>query len=823
MTKKSDAPAIRFKGFSDAWEQRKLGDISEIKTGPFGSTLHADDYVSDGTPIITTEHFKTGALPRSKNGLPQVSDSDYKRLTAYTLDDGDIVFSRVGSVDINALITPFQSNWLFSGRVLRVRPQTNISSQFLHTRLETESIKTDIRTRAVGQTMPSINTEILKTTPLVLPSSAAEQEQIGSYFAALDNLITLHQRKFEKLTNVKKSMLEKMFPQNGSSYPEIRFKGFTDPWEQRKFEEVFDCTVPNNTLSRAELSYDEGTVLNVHYGDVLIKYGSVLDVQKDDIPRIPHRCREDFNGALLQDGDVIIADTAEDETTGKACEIGNLQGSAIVSGLHTMVCRPRNRMALGYLGYYLNSNAYHHQLLPLMQGIKVLSLSRSNIQKTSVSYPIAVKEQQLIAYYFSQLDNLITLHQRKCANLCSPSRVVFSLLFATSTFSWEQRKLSELTSMHARIGWQNLRTSEFLDSGDYMLITGTDFNDGAINFSTCHYVERERYEQDRNIQIRNGSILITKDGTLGKVAYVQRLSMPATLNAGVFNVQIKDANNVDEKYLFQYLKAPFLMDYVDKKATGGTIKHLNQSILVDFPVILPRRSEQILIGAFFQQLDNLITLHQRECISFTGKSVGLIQAINKKQITSSWEQRKFSDITFPAGEKNKDNLPLESYSITNEHGFVPQDEKFENGGTMREADKRMYYIVSPNSFAYNPARINVGSIGYQNIGKNVIVSSLYEVFKTSEDVDDRLLWHWFKSPDFQKLIMQLQEGGVRLYFYYDKLCMGEVSLPSLEEQRKIGKLFDTLDNLITLHQRKPFLMKWRTSDANRNQTNRLVL
>ena len=172
----------------------------------------------------------------------------------------------------------------------------------------------------------------------------------------------------------------------------------------------------------------------------------------------------------------------------------------------------------------------------------------------------------------------------------------------------------------------------------------------------------------------------------------------------------------------------------------------------------------------------------------------------------SWEQRKFSDITFPAGEKNKDNLPLESYSITNEHGFVPQDEKFENGGTMREADKRMYYIVSPNSFAYNPARINVGSIGYQNIGKNVIVSSLYEVFKTSEDVDDRLLWHWFKSSDFQKLIMQLQEGGVRLYFYYDKLCMGEVSLPSLDEQRKIGKLFDTLDNLITLHQRKCALL-----------------
>ena len=177
-------------------------------------------------------------------------------------------------------------------------------------------------------------------------------------------------------------------------------------------------------------------------------------------------------------------------------------------------------------------------------------------------------------------------------------------------------------------------------------------------------------------------------------------------------------------------------------------------------------------------------------------------ALRFKGFTDPWEQRKFSDITFPAGEKNRDNLPLESYSITNEHGFIPQDEKFENGGTMREADKRMYYIVFPNSFAYNPARINVGSIGYQNTGKDVIVSSLYEVFKTSDDVDDRLLWHWFKSPDFQKLIFQLQEGGVRLYFYYDKLCMGTVSLPSLEEQRKIGQFFDSLDTLITLHQRK---------------------
>ena len=133
---------------------------------------------------------------------------------------------------------------------------------------------------------------------------------------------------------------------------------------------------------------------------------------------------------------------------------------------------------------------------------------------------------------------------------------------------------------------------------------------------------------------------------------------------------------------------------------------------------------------------------------------------------------------------------------------------------MRDADKRMYYIVSPQSFAYNPARINVGSIGYQNIPKNVIVSSLYEVFKTTDDVDDRFLWHWFKSDDFQKLIVQLQEGGVRLYFYYDKLCMGSIALPGLAEQRRIGAYLDKLDDLITLHQRKGIFLLKASNIAN---------
>ena len=425
MTKKSDAPAIRFKGFSDAWEQRKLGEMGQTYTGLSGKTK--DDFGHGQARFVT--YMNVFSNPISNPEMTEPIEIDPKQ---NEVEVGDVFFTTSSEtpeeVGMSSILLEKRGKTYLNSFCFGFRPSEKIDSYYLAYMLRSESTRAKIILLAQGISRYNISKNKVMEIAVSLPS-LDEQKMIGQYFSQLDNLITLHQRKFEKLTNVKKSMLEKMFPQNGSSYPEIRFKGFTDPWEQRKFDEVFDCTVPNNTLSRAELSYDEGTVLNVHYGDVLIKYGSVLDVQKDDIPRIPHRCREDFNGALLQDGDVIIADTAEDETTGKACEIGNLQGSAIVSGLHTMVCRPRNRMALGYLGYYLNSNAYHHQLLPLMQGIKVLSLSRSNIQKTSVSYPIAVKEQQLIAYYFSQLDNLITLHQRELEKLQNIKKSMLEKMF----------------------------------------------------------------------------------------------------------------------------------------------------------------------------------------------------------------------------------------------------------------------------------------------------------------------------------------------------------------------------------------------------------
>lgn len=167
------------------------------------------------------------------------------------------------------------------------------------------------------------------------------------------------------------------------------------------------------------------------------------------------------------------------------------------------------------------------------------------------------------------------------------------------------------------------------------------------------------------------------------------------------------------------------------------------------------------------------------------------------EFNGEWVEKKFKDITFPAGEKNKKNLTYERYSISNEFGFYPQNEQFEGGGGyLKDIDCSRHIIVSPHSFAYNPARINVGSIGYQDLGKNVIVSPLYEVFQTTDDCDDVFLWQWFHSNIFRKMVMETQEGGVRQCFSYNKLCGCSIMIPALAEQQKIAAFLSELDDEI---------------------------
>ena len=389
--------------------------------------------------------------------------------------------------------------------------------------------------------------------------------------------------------------------------PAIRFKGFIDSWEQHKVNELL---VERNI--QAPKNEDYPLMAFVAYEGV---------AQKGDRYNREFLVTDGINKKYKRTefGDFIYS--SNNLTTGS---IGlNKYGNASISPVYS-IFHPTEIADSDFIGRSFIRKDFINKMIRWRQGVIYgqWRIHESDFLKIETTIP-SVDEQVKIGKLFDKLDNLITFHQRKLLKLINIKKAMLEKMFPKSgdnvpeiRFSgfadaWEQRKLSSLCSMHARIGWQNLRTSEFLDSGDYYLITGTDFEDGQINFNICHYIDKARYDQDRKIQLSNGSILITKDGTLGKVAYVEALDKPATLNAGVFNVRTK-SENVDSKYLFQYLKAPFLMDYVDSKATGGTIKHLNQNILVDFPVNLPSVEEQRAIGEYFQNIDNLITLHQRK-------------------------------------------------------------------------------------------------------------------------------------------------------------------------------------------------------------------
>lgn len=384
--------------------------------------------------------------------------------------------------------------------------------------------------------------------------------------------------------------------------PQIRFKGFSNTWEQGKLSDYGSVAMDKRIFK--EQTTETGDVPFYKIGT----FGGTADayisneIYNDYIQKYPHP----------QKGDILISASGSIGRT--VVYSGNreyFQDSNIVWLQHN------ERLENSFLKYF-----YEIVKWDGLEGSTIKRLYNKNILETKISRP-ENNEQRKVGSFFDKLDNLISLHQRKYEKLLTLKKSCIEKMFPKNEnknseirfkgFSapWEEHKLSSVATMHARIGWQNLRTSEFLDSGNYYLITGTDFIDGKIDLKTCHFVEKERYNQDKNIQIKNGSILITKDGTLGKVAYVEGLDKPATLNAGVFNVVIID-KNMENKYLFQYLKAPFLMDYVGKRATGGTIKHLNQNILVDFPVIHPSYEEQTKIGVFFSKLDDLIALHQRK-------------------------------------------------------------------------------------------------------------------------------------------------------------------------------------------------------------------
>lgn len=419
---------------------------------------------------------------------------------------------------------------------------------------------------------------------------------------------------------------------DNSKKPGIRFKGFTDDWEQRKLGDIL-VSLQNNTLSRADLSNKDGVAKNVHYGDILIKFGEVLDVSKESLPMISDEgVLTKYKSSYLQNGDVIVADTSEDSTVGKCSEIAGLNGEIVVSGLHTIPYRPVEQFASGYLGYYLNSSAYHSQLIPLMQGIKVTSISKSAVHDTDIIYPKAKEEQSKIGKYFQSLDHLITLHQRKYDKLVVIKKSMLEKMFPKDgqtkpeirfsgfTDDWEQRKFADYYKMSSGYAF---KMTDYCDDGAG-LINGESIQHGIINDDNLNHLPESFIEQYPEFVLKEGDIVVglnrpITNGNL-KIARIPSKYNNFMLYQRAGKIVYKAGCDKDFSYI---LLSQEILKHTLVEAVGSDQPFISTSKLDKWKIMMPMNiEEQEKIGVYFSNLDHIITLHQRKVSSrlFLNKS-----------------------------------------------------------------------------------------------------------------------------------------------------------------------------------------------------------
>ena len=394
-------------------EVQRISDFAEVKTGPFGSALHQKDYKATGTPIVTVEHLGDRGIIHQN--LPLVGTEDLKRLSTYKCREGDILFSRVGSIDRNAIVKGEEDGWLFSGRLLRVRvDQAKVNSGYLSQVFHTENFKDKVRSVAVGQTMPSLNTQILGSLTVDLPS-LDEQKIVAGRLSSADQLIETLERLISKKQAIKQGMMQELL--TGRK----RLPGFTKPW-------------------------------------------------------------------------------------------------------------------------------------------KNISIARHSHLK-------------------------------------------------------------------ARIGWHGLTTGEYLQSGSYKLVGGTDFKNAKIDWNSAAFVSKWRFDQDRNIQLQSDDVLITKDGTIGKVAIVDNLPFPATLNSGVFVVR-PIRGTYESRFLYWLLRSSVFENFISSLSAGSTINHLYQkdlnTLTLDFPEDF---SEQREIASVLDDADSEIRALESRLESARNIKQGMMQEL----------------------------------------------------------------------------------------------------------------------------------------------------------------------------------------------------
>ena len=391
MEQKKQTPQVRFKGYTDTWEQRKLGEVVDVYDG----VHQTPDYTDKGIMFLSVENIST--LKSEKYISEEAFNRDYK---VYP-EKGDILMTRIGDVGTPNVVETTEKVAFYVSLAL-LKP-INVDSYFLCNSILSPFFQNGLKERTLVTAIPQkINKDEIGKVSLYLPNLIDEQKEIGAFFRHLNTLITLHQRKYNKLLNLKKAMLQKMFPQNGSLYPEIRFKGFKDAWEQRKLNTITDVRDGTHD-SPKDVQNGHPFITSKNVGNGFINYDDIQYISDKDYDEINKRSKVDIYDILMG----MIG------TIGNLALIHEKPDFAIKN---VALIKYTGDIDYKFLYQILQSHYITSQLLNSMDGGTQKFIALNKIRELNIPYPIK-EEQRQIGSFLEQLDNLITLHQRKIEKL----------------------------------------------------------------------------------------------------------------------------------------------------------------------------------------------------------------------------------------------------------------------------------------------------------------------------------------------------------------------------------------------------------------------
>lgn len=397
-------------------------------------------------------------------------------------------------------------------------------------------------------------------------------------------------------------------------------------WELQTFDETFRV-ISNNTLSRENLNNRGGAVRNIHYGDILTKFPEVLDCNEEEIPYVNELSLLSSSTQLLQDGDIVVADTAEDENVGKVIEVQNLGDSKLVAGLHTIPCRvKKGDFAPGWLGYYMNSDLFHNQILPYITGIKVSSISKGAISETLILVPPFDEQEkivqslnkiQLLMTAETKVVNKIKLVKNGCLSKMFPQKddTVPEMRLPGFTEAWEQRKVSEIGNIVTGSTPKTSISDNY--GGEFLFVSPADIQENRYVDETITTLTKKGFDQGRRIR-EKASLFVSIGSTIGKVA---QTSQESTTNQQINAVEPYD--NFDDDFIFTSLEN--ISGSIKAIASNQAVPIVNKTTFGETEIKVPSElAEQQKIGAYFRNLDHLITLHQCKCDKYSNIKKGMM-------------------------------------------------------------------------------------------------------------------------------------------------------------------------------------------------------